>query len=137
MLWLFCFIGGYFLGCHAQCLNAFNETHINTPLPATLTKLHTLAGFTNSINLFPSFDGLCQFPIDVNQSISISISISILMLWKQLLKKFCYFQFIWQYTIYFPTFCFLPHKKLHVYNFNKKNDDHKCSHNREFANLTF
>ena len=75
-----CFIGGYFLGCHTQCLNAFNRTHINTRLPATLTKLHGLAGFTNSTNLFPSFNGLCQFPIDVNQSISISISILMLLL---------------------------------------------------------
>ena len=28
-------------------------------------------------------------------------------------KNFCYFLFIWQCTIYFPTFCFLSHKKLH------------------------
>ena len=60
-------------------------------------------------------DDLCQSPIDVNQSISISISI--LMLSKQLLKNFCYIQFIWQCTIYFPTFCFHFQFQLPTSNF--------------------
>ena len=65
---ILCFIGGYFLECHTQCLDAFNRTHINTRLPATLTKLHGLAGFTNSTNLFPSFDGFVNSPLmSINQ----------------------------------------------------------------------